>query len=198
MRAVSSRATRRPEIEVPTTAARHSFVTSSITLKIRNRRPWTNWSWIEPWSRHWSEAHGEGRPTSVRSARPPSAAAPGAGRLLPSPPLAHRQAFLPVEPLGLLAVHDMAFSPEQNVQPKVTEPTAFGRPRPQALAQIRDVGASAAVADGRPIRADHGTCRCSLQTVHWTVCLTLQPRSSRGTPRGSRPLRAWQRASPPS
>jgi len=39
-RAVSSRATRRPEIEVSTTAARHSFVTSSITLKIRNRRPW--------------------------------------------------------------------------------------------------------------------------------------------------------------
>ncbi len=32
--AISSRATRRPEIEVSTTAAKHSFVTSSITLKI--------------------------------------------------------------------------------------------------------------------------------------------------------------------
>ena len=35
---------RRPEIEVSTAVARHSFFTSSITLKIRNRRPWTNWS----------------------------------------------------------------------------------------------------------------------------------------------------------
>ena len=42
MTAETSRATRRPEIEVSTTAARHSLVTSSITLKMRNRRPQTN------------------------------------------------------------------------------------------------------------------------------------------------------------
>ena len=44
IKAVSSRATRQPEIEVSTTAARHSFVTSSITLRIRNLLPWANWS----------------------------------------------------------------------------------------------------------------------------------------------------------
>ena len=35
----SSRATRRPEIEVSATSARHSRVQSSTKVKIRNRRP---------------------------------------------------------------------------------------------------------------------------------------------------------------
>ena len=42
--ALSSRATRLPEIEVSTTAARHSLVTSSTTLRMRSRRPVTSWS----------------------------------------------------------------------------------------------------------------------------------------------------------
>jgi len=42
--AVSSRATRRPGIEVSGIAASHSRVTSS-TLRIRNRRLLANWSW---------------------------------------------------------------------------------------------------------------------------------------------------------
>ena len=42
--APGSCATRRPETEVLTTAARHYFVTPSITLKTRNRQPWANWS----------------------------------------------------------------------------------------------------------------------------------------------------------
>jgi hypothetical protein len=46
-KAVSSRATRRPEIDVSTTAARHSLVTSSTTLKMRNRRPLANGSWTK-------------------------------------------------------------------------------------------------------------------------------------------------------
>jgi hypothetical protein len=45
--AVSSRATRRPEIEVSGIAARHSRVTSSTMLRIRNRRPQANWSWTK-------------------------------------------------------------------------------------------------------------------------------------------------------
>src|SRR3979490_3270791 len=44
---VSSRATRRLEIEVSGIAARHSWVTSSTTFKIRNRRPQANWSWTK-------------------------------------------------------------------------------------------------------------------------------------------------------
>lgn len=45
--AVSFHATRHPDRDVSATAARHSFVTSSITLKIRNRRPWAKWSWTK-------------------------------------------------------------------------------------------------------------------------------------------------------
>jgi len=41
---VSSRATRFPEIDVSGIAARHSRVTSSTTLRMRNRRPQANWS----------------------------------------------------------------------------------------------------------------------------------------------------------
>lgn len=43
-----------------------------------------------------------------------------ASRLLPPPPLAHRQVFLAVEPL-VFAVDDMTLPPHQNMQPPVTE-----------------------------------------------------------------------------
>jgi hypothetical protein len=42
IRVVSSRATRCPEIEVSAIAARHSFVTSSTTFRMRKRRPLTS------------------------------------------------------------------------------------------------------------------------------------------------------------
>src|SRR6201990_3475619 len=45
--AVSSRATRRPEIEVSGIAAKHSRVTSSTTFRMRNRRPQASWSWTK-------------------------------------------------------------------------------------------------------------------------------------------------------
>ena len=67
-------------------------------------------------------------------------------RLLPSTPLAYRQALLTVEPLGLLAVYDMALPPQQNKQPPVAEPTPLGCQRPQALAQIMILGASTTIA----------------------------------------------------
>lgn len=41
---VSSRPTRLPEIDVSGIAARHSRVTSSTTLRMRNRCPQANWS----------------------------------------------------------------------------------------------------------------------------------------------------------
>jgi hypothetical protein len=47
MIAVSSRATRRPEIEVSGMAPRHCFVTSSTMLRMRKRRPPANWSWTK-------------------------------------------------------------------------------------------------------------------------------------------------------
>ena len=45
--AVSSRATRRPEIEVSGIAARHSRVTSSTMFRMRNCRPQASWSWTK-------------------------------------------------------------------------------------------------------------------------------------------------------
>jgi hypothetical protein len=45
--AVSSRATRRPEIEVSEIAARRSRVPSSTMFRMRNRRPQANWSWTK-------------------------------------------------------------------------------------------------------------------------------------------------------
>lgn len=68
---------------------------------------------------------------------------PRARRLLTSPPLAHRQSFLAVEPLGLLAVHDLSLPREQNVQPPVAEPAPLGHRHPQALTQIVIVRAAA-------------------------------------------------------
>ena len=41
---VSSRATRRPEIEVSRIAARHSLVTSSTMFRMRKRLPQESWS----------------------------------------------------------------------------------------------------------------------------------------------------------
>ncbi|PWE77300.1 hypothetical protein XF30_11550 [Bradyrhizobium sp. SUTN9-2] len=45
--AVSSRATRRPEIDVSGMAPRHSLVTSSTMVRMRKRRPLANWSWTK-------------------------------------------------------------------------------------------------------------------------------------------------------
>lgn len=47
IRIVSSRATRRPDIDVSGIAARHSRVTSSTTLSTRKRWPLANWSWTK-------------------------------------------------------------------------------------------------------------------------------------------------------
>lgn len=47
IRAVSSRATRRPEMEVAGIVAKHSRVTSSITLSTRKRWQLANWSWTK-------------------------------------------------------------------------------------------------------------------------------------------------------
>jgi hypothetical protein len=46
-RSVSSRATRRPEIDVSGIAAKQSRVTSSMMFRMRNRRPQASWSWTK-------------------------------------------------------------------------------------------------------------------------------------------------------
>ena len=87
MSAVSSRATRLPEIEVSGIAARHSRVTSSTMLRMRKRRPWANWSWTKS-----SDQRALTLASTRIGARVPTARAPGAA-------LAHGEPFLPVEPI---------------------------------------------------------------------------------------------------
>ena len=101
MIASSSRATRAPEIEVSGAAARHSRVQSSITTRIRNRRP------------SFETVRGEvERPALVRQGSWRSRA----GRPLAAASAAHRQALLAVQPVQLLSVHDHAFALEQNAE----------------------------------------------------------------------------------
>ncbi len=107
--ASSSRATRRPEIEVSGIAARHSFVTSSMTFRMRKRRPEPNWSWdkVE-------------RPPCVRprldQKRRPRARGPFAAA-----PATDDRPSSRIVTLGLLPVQDMAFTAQQNVQPPIAE-----------------------------------------------------------------------------
>jgi len=79
---------------------------------------------------------------------------PRPGRLLLPPSFAHRQPFLAVEPMGLLAVHDIGHpdSAEHAVAGSRT-----GAVRMPALGQIVIVGASAAIADRGPAGTDYGT-----------------------------------------
>lgn len=71
--AVSSRATRRPEIEVSGIAPRHSLVTSLTMLRTRKRRPLANWSWTKSSDQRTfgfaSRRIGTRPPTALRRAR---------------------------------------------------------------------------------------------------------------------------------
>ena len=82
---------------------------------------------------------------------------PRPGRLLPTASLANGQPLLAVEPLGLLPVHHQPLPSQQHMQPPIAEPASLAGQRPHALAQPGIVGATAAVADRRPVRPDQGT-----------------------------------------
>jgi len=107
--AVSSRATRRPEIEVSGIAARHSRVTSSTMLRIRNRRPQANWSWTK--SRDQRGIDGDRR---TRSQCAP-----------PSPSLAHREALFAVEPVDAVDPGRFAVLAQQDKQSPIAEALPF-------------------------------------------------------------------------
>jgi hypothetical protein len=82
--AVSSRATRRPGIEVSGIAARHSrgHVIDDIQFRIRKRRPLANWPWTKS-----NDQRAFGRASTRIGARVPTA----------RPALTHAEAFLPVD-----------------------------------------------------------------------------------------------------
>lgn len=109
----NSRATRWPDSEVSTTEAKHSRLKSSITFRMRNRRP--------PGERvgHKVERPALVRPLWDRHRRPcperPFAAAS----------LAHGQPLFPVDPVELLPVHGPALALQQDVQASIAEPSVL-------------------------------------------------------------------------
>src|SRR5271168_3564085 len=135
--ASSSRATLRPEIEVSAIAARHSLVTSSITLRMRKRRPFESWSWTK------STGPAGVRPRLDQDRRPHTR------RPLAAIALADGQALLAVKPLRLLSIQNVAFGAQKNVQPAITEPALLGSQLPQAAAQGVVSRSTRSVADGR-------------------------------------------------
>src|SRR5271168_4600011 len=140
--ASSSRATLRPEIEVSAIAARHSLVTSSITLRMRKRRPFESWSWTK------STGPAGVRPRLDQDRRP------HARRPLAALALADGQALLAVKPLRLLSIQNVALGAQKNVQPAITEPALLGRQLPQAAAQGVVSRSTRSIADGLAIGLD--------------------------------------------
>ena len=106
MTSASSRATRRPEMDVSGIAARHSFVTSSMMLRMRKRRPEPNWSWTKS-----IDQRAFGLVSTSSGAPVPVALAVTA----PS----DRQALLAIEALRLLAVHDVSLVAQEHMQSAV-------------------------------------------------------------------------------
>ena len=67
----------------------------------------------------------------------------------------HRQAFLLVEVLGLLAVDHDAVSAQQDVQPAIAEPAPLLCQGTQLLAKLRVTTAARAIAHARAISRNH-------------------------------------------
>ena len=170
IRSPSSRTTRLPEIDVSTTAARHSRVTSSTMLSTRNRRPVTSWSCTKSRLQRWfgQRQHRRRRPR-----------ANGAPSSLPAP---DRQPLLAVEPLGLLAVDRDAVPAKQDVQASIAEPPALLR----QLAQTSTAGRH-----HHPGTSDTA-CSCDPPRRQHTPAARSSPTSSGD----ARPLAASRRALP--
>src|ERR1700733_14179055 len=118
--AVSSRATRRPEIEVSGIAARHSRVTSSTMFRMRSRRPQASWSWTK-------SADQRAFGLDLTTIAPATQGAP------PSPSLAHREAFFAIKPVDAVDARGLAPLPQQDEQPTISEtPPLVGE-----IAQLR-------------------------------------------------------------
>lgn len=103
--------------------------------------------------------------------------------------IAQRQGLLSIEPLGLLAVHDMALPSQQNMQPPVTEPAPLGRQRLRNRACVLVCwGGRPAARTREPLRCPRhrGLARGAQQA---RPCAAPRQRSRRGSAaaRGSRP-----------
>ena len=139
--------TRAPLIEVSTTVASTSRVTSSTTHSIRNRRQSASASATKSRLYRWSAPCGTVLGASVPSARLPTAAPP------------HQQPLLAIQPPDALQDHRRALPPQQDRQPPVAEPAArigqVARPLPQHRVAI--IGALHIGRTGDPPRSAPST-----------------------------------------
>ncbi len=127
MMASSSRATRRPEIDVSGIAARHSFVTSSMTFRMRKRRPEPNWSWTKS-----SDQRAFGLASTRSGARVPVA------RLRPR--LRRTDRPLPDRDAESSSGSPRALHGAEAHETPVAEPALLGSQLTQALPQSRVIG----------------------------------------------------------
>ena len=105
---VSSRETRRLEIEVSGSAARHSRVTSSTKFSTLKRRPHANWSCTKS---------SDQRAFALRFNQDRRSRADSPVRTA----LAHCQSFLPVEPTDAIDPGRLALVTQQDEQPPIAE-----------------------------------------------------------------------------
>src|SRR5690606_26751888 len=110
IRSVSSRATRRPEIDVSGIAAKHSRVTSSTMLSTPPAGELV--------------VHEVQGPARVRSCLDQDRRS-CAHRSSPRPALANRQPFFLVEPIDAVDAGWLAFPPQQDEQPPIAEAPSF-------------------------------------------------------------------------
>jgi hypothetical protein len=138
----SSRATRRPEIEVSATS--QAFSGAVVDHRQDTEAPTVGQlvgdevqapALVGPYRR---------RDRPPGSHRPLAAAAP-----------AHGQPLLAVEALDPLLVDGMAFTPQQHVQATVAEPPSLLGQGFQPLAQCRIVRSRGLIAHARPVGPDH-------------------------------------------
>ena len=111
------------EIDVSATAARHSFVTSSMMLRIRTRRPQASWDEVDGPARVGQRRQEERRSCS--------------GRALATSASTHAQPLLAIEALRPLAVEHQPLLAKEHVQASVAEAPTLGCELSHARPQCR-------------------------------------------------------------
>ena len=142
IRVWSSRTTRKASNKVSGTSARHSRVESSTTVRMRKRRPLASVSATKSIDQRRLRFCG-----MVIGTQGPFAPAT----------LAHRQPFLLVEAIRLLAIEFDALALEHQAQASTTEPPSLRCQFTQAPAQLFIARPLCCIAIGLAVRADQAT-----------------------------------------
>ncbi len=76
-------------------------------------------------------------------------------RPLPAAPFAHAEPFLAIQPEQLLVVQPQAFSPQQNMQPPIAEPTTLRRQAAHPFPDRAIIASPASIPHHSPVHAQH-------------------------------------------